>query len=84
MISTLEKFYQILGKMYNAEDVDLARAIVETPKHEMADFELALATVKPTVHHMTLLNTLYGSGQLTGDWRRAAVAGKIKELEAEK
>ena len=84
MISTLGKFYLTLGLLYKSEDVEKARAIIETPKSEMADFELALAAFKPTVHHKTLLHTLYSSGQLLGDWRRAAVAGKIKELETGK
>jgi hypothetical protein len=80
MPRTVPEFVQWLHVQdLSADEIGLAEAILSTPRSEMADFELALASAK--TEDIGLLHLLVGSALLKGDWRRAKVHGRIEQLE---
>lgn len=80
MSMTKTEFLETLATHADSRQVDLARALIEVPKREMADFELTLAIIEPA--DKPLLKALLDSNLLLGDWRRAAVRGVLHQMRA--
>ena len=77
-MTKFERFYSWMAEHRGNLNRELAKAILETPRSEMADFELALAGCKSEDDLKVLKQCV---GMLEGDWRRSMVAKKICQLQ---
>jgi hypothetical protein len=75
-----KQFYENLRLGFCDYSIGMAQAILETPKSEMADFELALRDLAKLAY-LPLLKRCEESGLLKGDWRRARVRNLIAQIQ---
>jgi hypothetical protein len=77
-MTKLERFYAWLQKKHGHRAVGLACGVLETPRGDMADFELALNLFTP--EDEPILSACLCHGVIDGQWRAEKMYARLDDL----